>query len=449
MTLTNSLDGEGGSEGKGVVKGDTFPAPAPASASSAAPAPSPSPPRSNKLTLPEEITSRVISYIVRDGLCISTDARHDIDVATIRCLMRTSVSVRRETLRQVFRQPLRFWLSGVKSCNCQPLLESIGHKECRCTLLLEKVARMPLMRWRRVVVHFVPVVSAWGLGDGAATLRGDSQQTGDDGAGGGEKEAKEKEVSARSEFLVGAQRVKHYSRSLATTLYFVFKQWAGLDCDAACCGAIEMTRRRYYGPLYCSYDPKLPALPFDVDFVFEPGPVSVTANTNGGSGDRETDHPPQMPLWTMNMVESLLMPWWRIAAKRAPARQIQLPEMIAAAFTTARRDLLVAAGFPHEPAAVAEHLRRDFAEFWSFKLEPVPRLDVGSLWLCVVAVDGSRDWYLDPAPLKTAPTKWTIRGIPVLRIDVVSGSGSEEGVDRGSAGGDGGWWTGRFLASDG
>ncbi|KIW78147.1 hypothetical protein Z517_07980 [Fonsecaea pedrosoi CBS 271.37] len=428
MTLTNSLDGQGGSEGKGVVKGDTFPAAASGSSAAPAPSPSPSPPRSKKLTLPEEITSRVISYIVRDGLCISTDARHDIDVATIRCLMRTSVSVRRETLRQVFRQPLRFWLSGVKSCDCQPLLESIGHKECRCTLLLEKIARMPLMRWRRVVVHFVPVVSAWGLGDGVATLRGDSQQTDDDGGGGGgEKEAKEKEVSARSEFLVGAQRVKHYSRSLATTLYFVFKQWAGLDCDAACCGAIEMTRRRYYGPVS----------------------VTADANANGGSGDREADHPPQMPLWTMNMVESLLMPWWRIAAKRAPARQIQLPETIAAAFTTARRDLLVAAGFPHKPAAVAEHLRRNFAEFWSFKLEPVPRLDVGSLWLCVVAVDGSRDWYLDPAPLKTAPTKWTIRGIPVLRIDVVGGSGSEEDVDKGSAGGDCGSWTGRFLASDG
>ncbi|KIW35157.1 uncharacterized protein PV07_01872 [Cladophialophora immunda] len=388
-------------------------------------------PPNRHILLPEEITSRIISYIVGDGLRVSNGAWYDIELATIRALLASSVSVRRETLRQVFRRPLRFWLTGEKSCDCKPLLESIGHKECRCTLLLEKIVRLPLGRWTAIVVHFVPR-PARGAGSGLDPLPADQGEHPPLADGG----AAQEEVATRSQFRAAVQRVKHYSRSLATTLYFLLKQRANLSCDAACCGVIEMSRRRHYGPVYCSYDPKFPALPFDVSFVFEtpspPGDV-YSRNTPADGEDRA-----RMPLWTMNMVDGLLMPWWRFVAKHPSMRQIQLPGSIAAAFTMGRDR--IAAEFPHRPGAAAARLQRDFADFWSVKPGSMPSHDAASLWPCVVNFDGSFEWYLNPAPLKTSPTKWTIRGVPVLRIVVPEGE-----MDDGS----GGRWEGEFLASDG
>ncbi|KIW88662.1 uncharacterized protein Z519_10708 [Cladophialophora bantiana CBS 173.52] len=391
--------------------------------------------------LPEEITSRVIGCVVGDGLRVSNGARYDVNLETIRSLLKTSVSIRRETLRQVFRRPLRFCLSGEKTCDCEPLLESIGHKECRCTLLLDKIVRLPLSKWTALVVHFVPLVPAVAAQevdvdvDGADDLQGDDQQR-------PEKQTSRQTAvddsgwALRGEFLAVVQRVKHYSRSLSTTLYFLLKQRANLSCDAACCGVIEMSRRRHYGPVYCSYDPKFPALPFDVSFVFESPPVDVLS---GGGEDRTL-----MPLWTMNMVNGLLMPWWRFITKRGVSQQIKLPSSIAAAFTMGRDR--ISQEFPHRPTAVAERLQRDFADFWAIKPGLIPSYDAASLWPCVVNFDGSFEWYMNPAPLKQAPTRWTIRGVPVIRIVVPEPDTAEQGDgdDDSSA-----RWRGEFLASDG
>ncbi|OAP57552.1 hypothetical protein AYL99_08290 [Fonsecaea erecta] len=412
--------------------------------------------------LPEEIVSRIISAVVGDGLRVSTGAAQDdeVDRVTIRSLLATSVAARRETLRQVFRRPLRFRLGGEQgTCDCPPQLDIIGHKECRCTLLLQKIVRLPLARWTRVVVHFDPFpvqVDDGGGGDHntGQTRQAEAEDEGDGTGGGG------RGVAVRSEFRAAVQRVTHYSRSLATTLYYLLKQRANLSCEAACCGVIEMSRRRHYGPVYCSYDPKFPALPYDVDFVFEtpPGPALTSTSrhciTPPGSGEEEDDDDDEthMPLWTMNMVDALLMPWWRFVSKRPPtARQITLPATIAAAFTMGRDR--IATEFPHRPADVAERLQRDFGAFWAVRPGSISSSDdatAASLWPCVVKFDGSLEWYLSPAPLlkrkekavatTATTTKWTIRGVPVLRIEV---------PDRDSDDSSEGRWKGEFLASDG
>jgi hypothetical protein len=105
--------------------------------------------------LPAEIISQILSYLVPDGLQISNDPARESDIQTIRSLLKTSIAIKHELLRHIFRQPLFIYITNGKVCGCNRIYGR-GWDEPVSTLLLKKISHLPLHRWPSITICFAP-----------------------------------------------------------------------------------------------------------------------------------------------------------------------------------------------------------------------------------------------------------------------------------------------------
>jgi hypothetical protein len=102
-----------------------------------------------KQRLLPEITSHIISYIIpKGGLTISNDPDRNSDFDTIISLLKTSIKIKNETWRQIYRQPLHLVITNGKQCACK----TGGLYQTP----LYRAARIPLSNWPVLNIHFAP-----------------------------------------------------------------------------------------------------------------------------------------------------------------------------------------------------------------------------------------------------------------------------------------------------
>ncbi len=102
---------------------------------------------------PYEIILHILSFLFRHkGLTISNDPTYDVDLFTVRSLLRTNLRIKSEVLQTVFSQPLRIHITNGKRCRC-PTLEKPS--KLRKTPL-GKAARLPFQRFSEIIVHLSP-----------------------------------------------------------------------------------------------------------------------------------------------------------------------------------------------------------------------------------------------------------------------------------------------------
>ncbi|OQV02930.1 hypothetical protein CLAIMM_08043 [Cladophialophora immunda] len=113
----------------------------------------------NNFKLPNEIISQVISgFVPHAGLCISNDPDYDADLDTIRRLLKTSLDVKQETLRQIFNKPLNVYITNGKRCDCFRMRED-SPAGSSSVHPLNRLVYLPLIRWKEVKICFAPKAS--------------------------------------------------------------------------------------------------------------------------------------------------------------------------------------------------------------------------------------------------------------------------------------------------
>ncbi|KIW89572.1 uncharacterized protein Z519_09728 [Cladophialophora bantiana CBS 173.52] len=70
----------------------------------------------NNYRLPQEIILQIVSCFVSEaGLCFSNSPDYDADVSTIRALLKTTLSIKRELLRRILAKPLHIYITSGKN----------------------------------------------------------------------------------------------------------------------------------------------------------------------------------------------------------------------------------------------------------------------------------------------------------------------------------------------
>ncbi|KAK5287770.1 hypothetical protein LTR06_010232 [Exophiala xenobiotica] len=104
----------------------------------------------DKPHLPYEIILHIISFLFpHEGLTISNDPAHNVDVFTVRSLLKTNLKIKSEVLQTIFSQPLRIHITNGKRCRCSALENP---SKLRRTPL-GKAARLPFHRFSEILVH--------------------------------------------------------------------------------------------------------------------------------------------------------------------------------------------------------------------------------------------------------------------------------------------------------
>ncbi|KAK5296427.1 hypothetical protein LTR99_008794 [Exophiala xenobiotica] len=107
----------------------------------------------NKPHLPYEIILHIISFLFpRGGLTISNDPAYDVDLFTVRSLLKTNLKIKSEVLQAIFSQPLRIYITNGKRCRCPTL----GKPSKLYKTPLGKAARLPFHRFSEIIVHMSP-----------------------------------------------------------------------------------------------------------------------------------------------------------------------------------------------------------------------------------------------------------------------------------------------------
>ena len=171
------------------------------------PGTSSNPPASNSRHIPAEILSKIISYVVADGLVITNGSEYDVNRAAIRSFLKTNKSVKNEMLRQVYSRPLHFYLTNERSCRCPTHSGEFEHDDHFCTILLVRSWHLPLYKWSALAVHFVHITQE---DAGATAVQHDLSIFSQDSPSA---------LNIRQKFHAATKIMKHYSRALAKTLY--------------------------------------------------------------------------------------------------------------------------------------------------------------------------------------------------------------------------------------
>jgi hypothetical protein len=112
-------------------------------------------PPPNKQRLLPEIISHIISFVIPNGgLTISNDLDRNSDFDTIMSLLKTSIKIKNETLRQIYRQSLHLVILMTSRKQCPSRRCETGG--CGQGPLF-RAARLPLSNWPVVNIHFAPV----------------------------------------------------------------------------------------------------------------------------------------------------------------------------------------------------------------------------------------------------------------------------------------------------
>ena len=125
-----------------------------------------------KYQVPHEVVSNIIFHIVAEGFQISLNPSYESNKNDIRSLLRTSLQVKHETLRQIYRQPFIINLANPPDCGCKEQAPMV------LPSILKKVLPFPIAKWPRVLVRFLPIMEQdycesedrnWGYRDRGAT----------------------------------------------------------------------------------------------------------------------------------------------------------------------------------------------------------------------------------------------------------------------------------------
>jgi len=116
----------------------------------------PTHPHSSKLRLLPEIISHVISFVIpNDGLTISNEPDRNSDFDTIISLLKTSIKIKDETLRQIYRQPLYLVITSGQDCTCRRIPGWSPDPHIFEFPLLRAIT-LPLGNWPILHIHFAP-----------------------------------------------------------------------------------------------------------------------------------------------------------------------------------------------------------------------------------------------------------------------------------------------------
>ncbi|KAJ9497339.1 hypothetical protein H2202_007143 [Exophiala xenobiotica] len=108
----------------------------------------------NKQRLLPEIIPHIISFVIPNcGLTISNDSNRNSDFDTIISLLKTSIKIKNENLRQIYRQPLHLVITSGQDCTCRSLLES---SRDTFEFPLRRATSLPLGNWPVLNIHFAP-----------------------------------------------------------------------------------------------------------------------------------------------------------------------------------------------------------------------------------------------------------------------------------------------------
>ncbi|KAJ9608968.1 hypothetical protein H2200_006739 [Cladophialophora chaetospira] len=118
-------------------------------------------PKTRNYHIPFEVTSKIISYVISDGLRVSSGPSHDVHVKTVLSLMNTNKATREETLRKVFDRPLHFYVTSKKVCSCKLGMDFWRCASCRVPFqnkvpALRALVQLHRGRWPEIVVHLSP-----------------------------------------------------------------------------------------------------------------------------------------------------------------------------------------------------------------------------------------------------------------------------------------------------
>ncbi len=116
-------------------------------------------PNAHNCHIPFELISKIISCVVGDGLRLTEAANHGVQIKTTLSLLLAGKSTNEETQRQIFKQPLHFYVTSEQHCPCG----RYSYSRVECRYMCQKKQRpnffsmnLQVQRWPEVVVHFLP-----------------------------------------------------------------------------------------------------------------------------------------------------------------------------------------------------------------------------------------------------------------------------------------------------
>ena len=365
----------------------------------------------NNYRIPTEIVSQILSNLVPDGLRLSNDPACESDMTTVRALLNTSIRIKHEMLRHIFRHPLHIHISNGEICDCERM------RKGEIPLLIQKVSHLPLHRWLSVTVCFAPTTQevSCAVDHGSASY-----------ATFLEAPAAEHQGPSGWEFMKAVDCVIRQSHQIGDALRFHCqpqrRQWV-----------YSGHRHRTIPSLtFDCYDPYIRDGTLDTNFIFR-DPKRI----NNEFGNRE------IPIWEMTMIFHLVETW-RWTSHGDPFQEIKLPPKIAVPVWNGSFQTLgsfqTEIAFPQGPERHTAQLAEDYSLWWQSKVAYPDRPRNLAHRLVMRHYQGM-DWYLSMAPLIQNSTSRTIAGTSVLRLEV-SELDSEAGRGRVEH------WKGEFIASD-
>ena len=365
--------------------------------------------------LPAETVSHILSYIVADGYQVSNDPAHDSESFNpeISALLKASINIKNELLRQIFAQPLRIYISNGKDCGCNEEWQNAAID----TPLIKKLTRLPLHRWPSVTVTFAP------------------------------KFQESPCVDLNQDHFLHAPRFEALSREARDPLGWKFLY--AIHCLNRLSQLVAIVLYQFGQPetetrpkltTWTSYNGRSirpPSFQFnDAQQVNRISRIKIvlqdTSKPEGYWTKRE------LPLWDMGSILSLLA-HWRWAPFGDVFDQIEFPSLMAMALGDIDAGT-VQAGFPDDIRRFLARFRTQLSTWWGMK-----RL-MEDYWI-IKPVDmlrhplQGRDWYFSMTPLRPNSTRGTIQGAKVLLIQVHRHEQGEEGGCKSA-------WEGQLVASD-
>ncbi len=358
--------------------------------------------------LPAEVISHIISYFVVDGLKISIDPSHESDMATIHALLATNLEIKRETLRQIYNQPLTINIVNGACCGCSK--EALHDSNIHKMSIVNKIMEVPLDNWPKIGVHFIPKMKTnmCDITDNKITSKIDPM--------GMQFDLAMKCIARQSDALARFVRFQYHP----TQRYFrdVLDGSGGRDM------LTTLTLRYNPKPEDAFEAPRRCYL--NLAFFFDDDDEIRSAGMNRG-----------VPLWAWLIIVELLEHWFW-SSRVGGCDQIRLPASMSTAFRHLYDDGTIRTFFPSNPQGLADYFQTLFWQWW----RPGLQLDKPEISLANInqTCPSRSTFQFFPNPNPTLPLpfdrRWTFCGIGVLRVSVSRG---EDGVES---------WKGELLAME-
>lgn len=267
---------------------------------------------------PAEIVSEIISKLVAGGLQVSNSHSN---LTTIRALLKTNIAIKHETLRQIYKLPLRVHITDGYGCGCESR-EDTGDDSIQM-LLRNNILTLPISQWSEVVVTFAPDISKAGAASCLQHTLGTST------------------ITSKTVDLIAAK----------------------MDAAALCVASQSTWIADSFEVLFASVSGAQSKIPIKCSFVFECPDVS-----------EDDDQYRIVPRWDFQMVLNMLRPWRRtlkITQLLENVEQIALPSTMSMTYrmgaSAPRVPFSLSSGV--SPQDMVDCLWVDFCAWWS--MQPV------------------------------------------------------------------------------